>query len=129
MMPRKRSLIDRSSRLKGRVPPILVGIVALLAVFILMLTVSEPLPYQAAPAGETPTTRIVNPTLTATLSTPSETTPAFSDTPQFTPTRTPLPPELLANREQTIGIIIGTVVLVILVLGGSLAGIWSRRRE
>lgn len=119
----------RLAKLKGSVHPFLLALVGLLSVFGLMLAVSEPLPYQAAPAEETPTVRVLNPTPSPSSPAASEDTPLPSETPQFTPTATPLPPEFLANREQTLGIIIGTIVLVILVLGGSLAGIWARRRE
>jgi len=34
-------------------------------------------------------------------------------------TPTPIPPELLANREQTTGIVLGGVVLVLIIVGGT----------
>jgi hypothetical protein len=128
-MQPKRSPAVRLAKWKGNLHPSLLPLIGLLAVFGLMLALSEPLPYQAAPAEETPTARVINPTLSPSLPAAGEVTPVISETPQFTPTATPLPPEFLANREQTFGIIIGTVVLVILVVGGSLVGIWARRRE
>ncbi len=129
MMHHRRTPAYHHRKRQGSVHPFLVALVGLLAVFGLMLAVSEPLPYQAAPAEETPTAGIFNPTSSPQPSQVGEIVPLPSETPQFTPTATPLPPEFLANREQTFGIIIGTIVLVILVIGGSLVGIWARRRE
>ena len=42
---------------------------------------------------------------------------------------TPFPPELLANREQTFGITIGSVALVIIVVIGTLIGIRWRKKD
>ncbi len=113
----------------ANIHPSLPALIGLLIIFGLMLALSEPLPYQAAPPVDSPTPRHFNATLSPQPSAPSETAPLFTETPQLTATRTPLPPEFLANREQTFGIIIGTIVLVILVIGGSLIGIWARRQE
>lgn len=103
----------------------LLAILGLAAVFVLMLALSEPLPYQAAPHEETAAIPHASTTPSAQLATQSPQTPTLGPT----PTATPLPEEFLANREQTIGIVIGTIVLVFIVIGGSLLGIWARRRE
>lgn len=70
---------------------------------------------------------------------PSETaanSPARSVTPegQTTPVPgepaiTPLPDELIANREQTFGIILGTIMLVMIVIIGTLSGIAAQRKN
>ena len=101
----------------------------LLAVFVFMLMLSETLPYQAASPAETSSISLVTPSPTSPPTELSTAQDLFTDTPQPTATVTPLPPELLANSEQTFGIIIGTVLLVILVIGGSLVGIWARRHK
>lgn len=44
----------------------------------------------------------------------------------FTPT--PIPPELLANREQTIGIVLGGIVLVLIIVGGTASVMRGSRR-
>lgn len=108
--------------------PALLILAGLVIVFGLILTISEPLPYQAAPPVETALVRLGTPgvpsqTITATVM------DTLSPTAQFTPTQTSLPQEYLTNREQTIGIIIGTIMLVILVIGGTLGGTLARRRE
>ncbi len=108
--------------------PALLILAGLVIVFALILTISEPLPYQAAPPAETVFAILVTPGLSSP--TPAATvTDTLVPTPQFTPTQTSLPPEYLANKEQTIGIIIGTILLVILVIGGTLGGAFARRRE
>lgn len=119
---------QKSVRQTGRTTSILrviIPLAGLIAVCGLMLVITKTNPIQAAPPLETalprlsatssPTPQLL-PTLTATMIEP-------------TPTTTPLPQELLENREQTIGIIIGTFVLVIIVIGGTLTGMWARRRE
>lgn len=52
-----------------------------------------------------------------------------TDTAVPTPTPTPIPPELLENADATNGIIIGTVLLVVIVLVGTVAGINLRRKQ
>ena len=44
---------------------------------------------------------------------------ATSGLPIMAATPTPIPPELLANREQTIGIVLGGVVLVLIIVVGT----------
>ena len=46
---------------------------------------------------------------------------ATSGQPIVADTPTPIPEELLANREQTIGIVLGGVVLVLIIVGGTTA--------
>jgi hypothetical protein len=48
---------------------------------------------------------------------------ATSGQPIILDTPTPIPPELLANREQTIGIVLGGVVLVLIIVGGTASAI------
>ncbi len=45
------------------------------------------------------------------------------------PTPTPIPEELLANREQTFGIVLGAVFLVLIVIGGTVGGIAAQRQN
>jgi hypothetical protein len=125
----KRSFAAFFAKRMTKVHPSLPPLFGMLVIFGLMFALSEPLPYQAAPPSDSPTPRSLLATFSPQPGTPSETAQLFTETPQLTATRTPLPPEFLANREQTFGIIIGTVVLVILVIGGSLVGIWTRRQE
>ncbi len=123
-----RRLATALSRQAREIHPATLSILVLLAVFALMLALSEPLSYQAAPQEGTPV--IDHATATASQPATLETAQTLpTATPESTPTITPLPEEFLTNREQTIGIVIGTVVLVLIVIGGSLVGIWSRRRE
>jgi len=100
-----------------------------LVLLALVFALSDPGAYQAASLKET--APVITPTLTSSRPTeePTATQILFTDTPQPSPTVTPLPAELLANREQTFGIIIGTILLVILLIGGSIVGISARKRE
>jgi len=45
------------------------------------------------------------------------------------PSPTPIPEELIANREQTFGIVFGAVVLVLIVIIGTLSGIAAQRQN
>jgi|DewCreStandDraft_4_1066084.scaffolds.fasta_scaffold19271_2 hypothetical protein len=45
------------------------------------------------------------------------------------PSPTPIPQELIANREQTFGIVFGAVVLVLIVIIGTLSGIAAQRQN
>jgi hypothetical protein len=47
----------------------------------------------------------------------------------LTPSPTPIPEELIANREQTFGIVFGAVVLVLIVIIGTLSGIAAQRQN
>ena len=104
--------------------------------FLSVLAATGPLPEANRVMAFTPTARLMLPEATssptvlraASTSTanPSPVTP--TDTPNI-PTPTPFPPELVANREQTNGIILGTVVLVLIIIGGPLAGIRTRSKE
>lgn len=121
-------LTSMITRVREKVHPAILILVVMLIVFGFIFAFSEPLPYQAAPAQETIAPTRVE--LIISSSTPSAAaTDAPTPTPQFTPTQTSLPPEYLENREQSIGIIAGTVMLVILVIGGTLGGALARRRE
>jgi hypothetical protein len=127
MRPRHRFKLLITS-VRGSIHPAVWIIGGLLTVFALILTFNEPLPYQAAPPVETTSV----PTRTVTIvasATPQLSTASLTPTQQFTPTHTPLPPEYLANTEQSIGIIAGTVLLVIVVIGGTLGGALTRKRE
>lgn len=57
-------------------------------------------------------------------------TPQLSATvSQPTPTKTPLPPEYLQNFDDTNGVVVGTVMLVVIILLGTLSGIRVRRSQ
>jgi len=64
---------------------------------------------------------------------PIRATPLPSSTPNPTqiptPTRTPIPAYMLDNAHSTDGIIVGTLILVVIVLIGTVAGIAIRRRQ
>lgn len=45
------------------------------------------------------------------------------------PLATPIPEELIANREQTFGIVFGAVILVLIVVIGTLTGIAAQRQN
>ncbi|HEY4691816.1 MAG TPA: hypothetical protein VIH16_00115 [Bellilinea sp.] len=95
-----------------------------LLVFVAAIAMSEPLPSIArdlSAATLVPTPLPIRLTVTPL--------PNEAETAELTPTRTPIPPELLENADATDGIIIGTVVLVILVLAGTIAGINVRRKQ
>jgi len=112
---------------RGPIHPALVIFSGVLLVFALILTFNEPLLSQAAPPVEsTAPTRIVTVLVSTT---PRVITATLTATQQPTPTHTPLPAEYLENTEQSVGIIAGTIMLVILVIGGTLGGAFARRRE
>jgi hypothetical protein len=103
---------------------IVAWILLVMAIFLVANAMSEPLPsmardLSAIAATETlaPTQLIVTPGLAAT------------ETTVPTPTRTPIPAYLLENADATNGIIIGTVLLVVIVLAGTIAGINIRRKQ
>lgn len=91
---------------------------ALLA-FLTAVAFSQPMPSRQngemlTPTGETPL-----PTA-QTLTGESLTT---------RPSATPIPEELIANREQTFGIVFGAVVLVLIVVVGTMTGIAAQRQN
>lgn len=96
-----------------------------LAAFIAIMTLSEPLPFshhaQAAPAAAS-NIAWKGESIPVTNVTEAE-TQTLEITQEPTPSQTPLPPELVANREQTNGVILGTVFLVMIVVIGTLSGI------
>lgn len=103
---------------------IVICILLVLIVFVAASAMSEPLPSLARdlPAvAPTETLALVRPTVTPL--------PTGTETAEPTPTPTPVPPELLENADATNGIIIGTVLLVIIVLAGTIAGINLRRKQ
>ncbi|WP_322806959.1 hypothetical protein [Thermanaerothrix sp.] len=67
-------------------------------------------------------TAALTPTLVATP------TPVMIED-QGEPTATPLPAELLENATQTNGIILGSAILVLIVIGGTLSVILRRRND
>ncbi len=103
---------------------IVICILLVLIVFVAANAMSEPLPSLARglPAAA-PTEGLVpvRPSVT-----PHQ---IGTETAEPTPTPTPVPPELLENADATNGIIIGTVLLVIIVLTGTIAGINLRRKQ
>lgn len=48
---------------------------------------------------------------------------------QPTPTKTPLPPEYLENYDDTNGVVVGTIMLVVIILLGTISGIRLRRSQ
>jgi TRAP-type mannitol/chloroaromatic compound transport system permease large subunit len=128
-MMNKRPYGSRRGKWLREVHPAILIAVSLVVIFILILSINEPLPYQAAPPDDNDPAGTT--TLMVLTSTPD---PEKVDTQpiptlDLSPTATQLPEEFINNREQSIGIIVGTVVLVILVLGGTIAGIIARKRE
>lgn len=95
-----------------------------LVIFLVANAMSEPLPSAARDLPVVAPTETHAPT--RPLITPS---PAATETVAPTPTRTPIPAYLLENTDATDGIIIGTVLLVVIVLVGTLAGINVRRKQ
>lgn len=95
-----------------------------LVIFLVASAMSEPLPSAARDLPVVAPTETHAPT--RPLITPS---PAATETVAPTPTRTPIPAYLLENTDATNGIIIGTVLLVVIVLVGTLAGINVRRKQ
>ncbi len=86
------------------------------------MTVSEPLLLRQASLPLQVATSTSQPALVVTAELPGTPEPDHV-------TNTPLPAELVANREQTFGIILGTVMLVMIVIIGTLSGIAARRKE
>ena len=83
-------------------------------------------------AGRAAVSETVTPTpaVTRSLLPAFEVTASPGVTPTDTrPTPTPFPPELIANREQTNGIIAGTILLLLIVIIGTLSGIRAHPRE
>ncbi|MBA4398934.1 MAG: hypothetical protein D9V45_14535 [Chloroflexi bacterium] len=101
-----------------------VWILLVLVIFLVANAMSEPLPSAARDLPVLAPTETHAPT--RSLITPS---PAATETVVPTPTRTPIPAYLLENTDATDGIIIGTVLLVVIVLVGTLAGINVRRKQ
>lgn len=103
---------------------IVICILLVLIVFAAASAMNEPLPSLARdlPAvAPTETLAPVRPTITPQ--------PTGTETAEPTATATPVPPELLENADATNGIIIGTVLLVVIVLAGTIAGINVRRKQ
>lgn len=103
---------------------IVICILLVLIVFAAASAMNEPLPSLARdlPAvAPTETLAPVRPTVTPQ--------PTGTETAEPTATATPVPPELLENADATNGIIIGTVLLVVIVLAGTIAGINVRRKQ
>jgi len=93
-------------------------------IFLIVSAISDPLPSQAWSAP------VVAPTETAVLIRPTSTPgPTTTETVLPTPTQTPLPAYLLENYDDTNGIVVGTVMLVIIILLGTLSGIRVRRSQ
>lgn len=90
------------------------------------MAMSEPLPFtkRAAAATEMQATLSVT-----SISTRLAATDARTETVEPTPSQTPLPPELVANREQTNGVILGTIFLLLIVIIGTLSGIRQLSNE
>ena len=101
-----------------------VWILLVLAIFLVANAMSEPLPSMARGLPVLAPTETHAPT--RSFVTPS---PIATETVAPTPTRTPIPAYLLENTDATDGIIIGTVLLVVIVLAGTLAGINIRRKQ
>jgi len=103
---------------------VILCILLVLVVFVAANAMSEPLPSLARGLPAVAPTETLTPVQTTVIPLPTET-----ETAEATPTRTPVPPELLENADATNGIIIGTVLLVVIVLAGTIAGISVRRRQ
>lgn len=108
------------------------AICAFLAVmiFVIASTVSDPLPSQAEAVlvvAPTETVTLVRPTATPGL--PVTEAAAVTETALPTPTKTPLPDYLLENYDDTNGIVVGTVMLVVIILLGTISGIRVRRSQ
>lgn len=72
--------------------------------------------------AKAPTETVLAPRITAT--------PQLSATiNQPTPTKTPLPAEYLQNYDDTNGVVVGTVLLVVIILLGTLSGMRVRRSQ
>ena len=93
-------------------------------IFLIASAVSDPLPSQAEAVA------VIAPSETAGLIRPTPSpSPTATETVLPTPTKTPLPDYLLENYDDTNGVVVGTVMLVIIILLGTLAGIRVRRSQ
>ncbi|GIV63251.1 MAG: hypothetical protein KatS3mg045_0590 [Bellilinea sp.] len=98
--------------------PHLLGLVLVMAAFWAAMAFSEPVsPPQVTPLA--PTVEV----------TPLPSQAATGETPVESLGPTPFPAELIANREQTFGIVFGAVVLVMIVIIGTLSGIAAQRQN
>lgn len=100
-------------------------VLVVLGIFLIVTAMSEPLPsYAKQAAADAPTeTAFITRTPTQTLA------PSMTPTPGPTATATPLPVEILENFDDTDGIVVGTILLVVIILLGTLAGIRTRRKH
>lgn len=99
-------------------------------IFVVASAVSDPLPSQAEAVpvvAPTETTTVVRPTATQGFVVME--TAAVTETVLPTPTKTPLPDFLLENYDDTNGIVVGTVMLVVIILLGTISGIRVRRSQ
>lgn len=95
-----------------------------LIIFLMASAVSDPLPPQAWGVP------VIAPTETAGPIRPTTTPlPTATETVLPTPTKTTLPAYLLENYDDTNGVVVGTVMLVVIILLGTLAGIRVRRSQ
>lgn len=95
-----------------------------LVIFLMASAVSDPLPPQVWAV------LVVAPTETAGQIRPTPTpSPTATEIVLPTPTKTPLPAYMLENYDDTNGVVVGTVMLVIIILLGTLAGIRVRRSQ
>lgn len=109
-----RSLVGRVKRLRpGRLNPTISFVILALALFSGMLAWTPPLRLEAR-AEDTTATPILEAAPAALTHTPVV-------EPSSTPT--PIPQEWVDNKNQTDGVILGAVVLVLIVVGGTLHGI------
>lgn len=89
-----------------------------LLAFLAAMAFSEPIsPHQ----GSTP--------LPGVETTPLPTQTLTGESLSARPLATPIPEELIANREQTFGIVFGAVILVLIVVVGTLTGIAAQRQN
>lgn len=88
------------------------------------------LAFLAAMAFSEPVTpRQISTPLPAVVVTPVSTQSVSGESLALRPSPTPIPEELIANREQTFGIVFGAVVLVLIVIIGTLSGIAAQRQN
>jgi len=101
----------------------LIWILTALAIFLVANAVNNAwFTRETAVIAMAPTETVQTPRVTATLQ-PSATIV------QPTPTKTPLPDEYLQNYDDTNGVVVGTVLLVVIILLGTLSGIRVRRSQ
>jgi hypothetical protein len=98
-------------------------LVIVLVAFFSVTALSEPSLRRGHLAADlstsTPSLAVVSPVETVDTPPPADTRP----------TATPIPPEFIENREQTNGIIAGTIILLLIVIIGTLSGLRARLRE